>query len=143
MSKYLLLLIAVSIVHATLNKGYKPKTGEDIFPFINNHEKPIEITTRVGEYFSLQIRGNPSTGYLWYLENPKNLELVKPEDLNKSNRTTNYDPDAPSSCLRGAGGSYYFRFFSKTKGKQTLTFIYKKSYEKNPKDKYTVNLIIN
>ena len=139
MSKFLLLLLFVSFVHSTY-KEYIPRNGEDInsFEFLDGEE--LEITTRVGHYFTVKIGGNPSTGYNWYLENAKNLILSTPEDLNSRFGTIHYEAEDQSSLLRGAGGHYYFRFLAKKHGEENLIFSKKRGRFVSAKHTIKVNI---
>lgn len=77
-----------------------------------DHVNP-PILVNVGESFEIQIKGNPTTGYIWALAQlPEHFYLLS--EL--------YQPDQP--IMVGSGGGYHFSFVAmKPKAEGNLVFL--------------------
>ena len=135
------LLISQSI--DSRKKEYKAEDGEEIFLLKYQKDYPLKIKTTSGKFFTIKIRGNPTTGYGWYLENPtQNKKFLKAFDLNEQNESIHYIPDKVPPGWTGGGGFYYFRFLALSSGEVTLIFNNKRPWDPNSSHTYSLNVII-
>ena len=140
------LFIILSAILLTNCAGqYQPQEGEEILSFDSKSQEPFTIKVTEGSYFTLKIKGNPTTGYGWYLENCKQTKssIVKALNLNDKNGTDDYFSDPHPEGWVGVGGSYYFRFKALSKGNQTLTFANKRPWDESTKTLYKFEVNIN
>jgi predicted secreted protein len=70
------------------------------------------VKTQVGKVLIVKIRGNPTTGYGWYLENVGllNNAQLEPLNLNEYHSSDDYITDEHEPGMVGVPGSYYFKF---------------------------------
>ncbi|OUM58839.1 hypothetical protein PIROE2DRAFT_64157 [Piromyces sp. E2] len=89
------------------------------------------IIVDVNTNFNVELKGNPTTGYSWYLENVDEIKnsVIEPINLNEEN-TGDYIQNQ-NKRLSGAGGVFLFSFRVKNivKDPPTLKFIYKRPWE--------------
>jgi predicted secreted protein len=104
----------------------------------------FKISTKLGKMFKINLKGNPTTGYEWSLQNFAIVNTFKIVSATNLNERHSAEYVRPASNAYGAGGSYDFKFkaLKKTKGFQ-LIFVYKRSWESTPIKKLTVNVTIN
>ena len=100
--------------------------------FVPKDATNLSMVVREGETFKVQMKGNPTTGYMWILEKPQllNKNIVSPLNLQEEN-SGEYTPDAHERGMVGFGGVYEFTFKA---GKSTgelvnLNFAYKRTWE--------------
>lgn len=75
----------------------------------------------IGHCFDVSLKGNPTTGFQWEIK-----EL--PSFLEK--KTSSYVSDAkPNDNRCGVGGTFFFTFCAKAKGKGTLILQYRRPWE--------------
>jgi len=101
----------------------------------------------VGNTLVIKIKGNITTGYGWYLDNPKELheeKIISPLNLDEHN-SAEYVTDKHEKGMSGVGGNYYFKFklLSATNGTTPLRFVNKRAWEKEDFTTINVNLKIN
>ncbi|KAJ3368030.1 hypothetical protein GGF31_006863 [Allomyces arbusculus] len=89
------------------------------------------VNVAVGEKFTIDIEGNPTTGYNW--------EFFGPTDLVKIlyNGYNNY---AVPAGMTGSGGVFVWEMQAAVPGSALLTFGYKRAHDKQPADTYRVQL---
>jgi inhibitor of cysteine peptidase len=78
-------------------------------------------TIKVGDIVVVQLRGNPSGGYLWQL-----ADTVK-EAVLESLGEGEFVPDDPNVC--GGSGAWKFRFRAIASGSTPLDFAYRRPWE--------------
>lgn len=112
------------------------------------------IPIKLGQKFIIEIEGNPTTGYMWSLENHDNLKnsnLVTPLNLDEHHSAEyygkNYDKKTVQDekvRLSGTGGIYHFKFQANSEkiGEETLNFVYKRSWENDGQSRKSINLKI-
>lgn len=97
-----------------------------IYPVDNyrvDQEKEIEtelIKAKVGEPFTISLPSNPTTGYAWTADYD-NVLLREEEGQ--------FEPSVMDSIRLGAGGTSVFVFTPLLRGKTTIRFVYKRSWE--------------
>jgi predicted secreted protein len=83
----------------------------------------------------ITMRGNPTTGYGWYLKNANELneDVLIPKNLNEHNTAKDYVTDEHPEGMVGVGGSYKFKFLCNKASEENvdLVFEYKRPWEKN------------
>jgi predicted secreted protein len=103
-----------------------------------------QITTaHINQILQVKIRGNPTTGYGWFIINLSNLDqkVLKPLNLNEYNSTDDYITDTHPPGFVGVPGYYYFKFLPINISNGTLlTFVNKRPWEET--DERTVNLTV-
>jgi len=87
-------------------------------------------TIKVGDIVVVQLRGNPSGGYLWQL-----TDTVK-EAVLESLGEVEFVPDDPNVC--GGGGVWKFRFRAIASGTTRLDFVYGRPWEEETSDSFSV-----
>ena len=123
-----------------------PNPSDDLFTLPSDlpQDAPWNISAKVGSTFSIKIRGNPTTGYSWFLENRNNLNTSMIQALNLSEHgSADYVTDASEPGMVGVGGYYYFRFSALAAGDAQLVFIHKRPWETSPIRTVTVNVSLN
>lgn len=105
------------------------------------HAEPLTIADNgrtlkleQNEELTIQLQGNPTTGYGWYV-------LSCDKQMLRQDGETEYDSE---STLLGAGGLYTFTFQTVTPGETILTLVYHRPWEKDkpPEKTYTLHLQI-
>ena len=141
----LLLVSSIIMIHSIkFEKGnYSAEEGEEIFLYDYKENEAFQINTFSGKLFTVKIRGNPTTGYGWFLENPEEYStLIKVFDLKKNNSTKHYISDKVSQGFRGSGGYYYFRFQALTSGDVALIFSNKQIWNPSSGKTYRIDVTI-
>ena len=121
------------------------KADDQLFtmPITNNGK--WEIKANLNKYIVIKIRGNPTTGYAWMIENVDHIDrnLIAPLNLNKYNSTNEFITDPHEEGMTGVGGYYLFKFKPLMLGTVNLNFIYKRAWEDNYSYKVetTINII--
>lgn len=75
----------------------------------------------VGDTLNIELNYTAGTGYSWYLINKNELTLM-------DSVSVDYVYDAPEGFMGGAGRSIW-RFVAKSKGVETIVFVYKRPWE--------------
>ena len=96
----------------------------------------VYLPVKSGQKFIIEVEGNPTTGYIWFLDDVEkiNKELIFPLNLNEKNSVDpyNYKTDDESEIhkIRGSGGLYHFKFqaHDTNSGSEVLKFIYKRPW---------------
>jgi len=85
-----------------------------------------------GSTFDVELKGNPTTGYSWYLENVDKVNGSGVEPLNlDENNSGEYVQKQSNVALMGAGGTFSFKFIvNDINDLPTLSFVYMRSWEK-------------
>lgn len=107
------LLVITSLLCATAFGNEIHLTDED-------NGESVEMT--VGEFLSITLEGNPTTGYKWQVAEYEDAVL---EQQGEGTYT-------PAGKALGGGGSYLFRFEAVGKGETTLRLIYFRPFESKP-----------
>ncbi|KNE60892.1 hypothetical protein AMAG_06653 [Allomyces macrogynus ATCC 38327] len=89
------------------------------------------VNVAVGEKITIDIEGNPTTGYNW--------EFFGPTDLVKMMWSDYHNKAAPAG-VTGAGGVFLWEMEAAVPGSAVLTFGYKRAHDKQPADTYRVQL---
>ena len=94
------------------------------------------VGVRTGQLLYLSFEANPTTGYLWELEEGQDHEILK--RIGKFRYVH-------SSRRIGDGGVQVFRFEALKKGKLDMSFKYARPWEKDvkPVKEYTVRVFVN
>ncbi len=82
------------------------------------------LSMKPGEVREISLRSNPTTGYMWFVENAGALKHVKVGDFR-------YVPMEEKGAPRcGASGSQVFDVEALSKGEDHIILVYKRSWEK-------------
>ena len=73
----------------------------------------------------IELRGNPTTGYIWQLQNLTPTDIVHVDE-------GSYTPDVQPAGLVGGGGTFSFLPRCLSSGKATAIFAYHRPWEKEP-----------
>jgi len=94
------------------------------------------IGMRKGQVLNLELKANPTTGYIWDLSGLSDSGVLRRIGKYKYIR---------ESDLIGAGGTQIFRFEARKKGQEKLTFRYGRPWEENkePAKIYKVRIIVH
>lgn len=125
----ILILFALISLSLQARKTSNSNTREFSLP---NDQDAYEVSVPKGEDFAIKIRGNPTTGYGWFLDNPKQLEGSSVEALNLNDmNSAEYVADDHPNGMVGVGGYYYFKFkaVGDANTSTNLTFIHKRPWE--------------
>ena len=123
--KFILTIISISII---LSQNIKSI-------FIPVDISNLDIKIKENTEFELKIKGNPTTGYNWYILNYDELPNLDIICLNKDN-TGEFIYDPNQVGIVGIGGTFTFRFKvnSHNNNFKTIKLIYKRNWENNPND---------
>lgn len=102
------------------------------------------FTVRAGSPFSISVKGNPTTGYSWFLDHPENLNkrLLIPLNLDKYNSGEFVSNPHPAGMV-GVGGTFIFKFRAVRRGLARFKLIYKRPWlPNNPARVVTVTIRI-
>jgi len=89
---------------------------------------------RIGDIVIVQLRGNPSGGYLWEM-----ADILKEGVLEPSGEGE-FVPDDPNVC--GSSGVWKFRFRAVASGTITLDFVYGRPWEAEVLDTFSVIIFV-
>lgn len=91
-----------------------------------------EINLSVGDTFSIQLKGNASTGFSWDVVDPL------PSSVKLIEKT--YTVDTPTKC--GSGGVFVFKFVVMSAGSHKIHLVYARPWEtKDGSEKtYTIKI---
>lgn len=89
---------------------------------------------KVGDIVVVQLRGNPSGGYLWQL-----VDTVK-EAVLEALEEGEFVPDDPAVC--GGSGVWKFRFRAVASGTTPLDFVYRRPWEEETPDSFSVIIYV-
>ena len=123
--KFILTIISISVI---LSQNIKSI-------FIPVDISNLDIKIKENTEFELKIKGNPTTGYNWYILNYDELPNLDIICLNKDN-TGEFIYDPNQVGIVGIGGTFTFRFKvnSHNNNFKTIKLIYKRDWENNPND---------
>jgi len=76
----------------------------------------------------ISLRGNPTTGYEWEIEDEPGALLERIEGAS-------YLPDPALAGLVGSGGTFYFRYRATTVGDGTIVLAYRRPWVAGPPDR--------
>jgi len=84
-----------------------------------------------GQTGTINLPGNPTTGYEWSAQPPDDpaVSALGPGE---------YQADPTGEGLVGSGGQYFFRFRAERPGAAKITLSYRRSWEKNASEIFTV-----
>ena len=94
-------------------------------------EQASYLPVKNGEEFIIEVEGNPSTGYKWYLDNAEIVaknKVLFPFNLDSQASGLFYNSHKDSSINNGI---YHFHFSAKKPGNEKLVF----AYYKQPKER--------
>lgn len=104
-----------------------------------------EIEVAEGSEFTITMAGNPTTGYIWVLRNPDEVEgFLQATNLDE-NLSGEYEAPDPSSGLVGAGGIYKFTFNALKSDEEAkdLKFDYVRPWEPAKNDEPSLVVKVN
>jgi inhibitor of cysteine peptidase len=101
----------------------KPEPAEKSI-IIGEDSNGKTVAVEVERTFSVQLRGNPTTGYQWAMSKLEG-EAVQPVGKGV------YVPDKAPEKMVGVGGTFVFQFRAAKTGKAALAFAYARSWEKD------------
>ena len=121
--------------------------GAKVFEIQRNSNGLNEFTVDVkeGEEFALKLRGNPTTGYSWFLLNPNDVtDSLQASNLSSEGKAT-YIPDSNDPNLVGGAGAYYYKFKAVKVANEpkVLHFLYQRAWLKNENSVPTVSVKVN
>lgn len=110
-----------------------------------NNKEVIHVTAKLNTTLDIRVKGNPSTGYNWYLENAEeiiNAKVLTPLNLTNRHGSKNFVQNAHTQGAIGVGGSYSFQFLPSANGRATISLIYKRPWLKNSEKTYTLEVTV-
>ncbi len=109
---------------------------------ISDDSSSWNINSNEGSIIVLKLKGNPTTGYSWYL-NDSNLDtsMIKPLNLNKY-KSAEYKSEPHPEGFVGYGGTYYFKFEALKTGSTSCSFSYKRVWMKENNKTYNITFTI-
>lgn len=105
---------------------------------------------KVGTTLEIKLKGNPSTGFSWYLEYDK-LSILNPLNIKEKEFkgrnlkfTEDYEQN-PTSIpgMVGVGGVLTFLFLVEKEGKEEFNIVYKRYFEENVEPFKTIKVTVN
>lgn len=122
--------LALFVIHVAICLD-KPPT-EDVFVLEKgkNTDNSLQFTIPENKEFYVQISGNKTTGYLWYLDVISlDMTFVQPLNIDDHDLSLDYFMDDNPRGYAGVGGRYYFHFKSLKPGKVKVSFYLKRPWE--------------
>lgn len=117
---------------------------------LNLSDEETYIPVKSGNNFTIELEGNPTTGYSWFLGAPEKLQelnLLKPTNLKENNAGEYYQLGTSSKNNEeeirrvGAGGIFHFKFLAgENNGHEKLTFVYKRPWTEEGKIQKSINV---
>jgi predicted secreted protein len=105
------------------------------------------LPLKTGQKFIIELEGNPTTGYYWFLDETEkiNKELITPLNLNEKNSAEYYSINSQddSEMKRvGGGGIFHFKFqvHDVNSGSDVLNFVYKRPWTNKLEVRKKINL---
>jgi predicted secreted protein len=110
------------------------------------------LPLKSGQKFIIELEGNPTTGYSWFLEDVEKLnkELINPLNLNERNSADYYsktqqnenNPSESEMKVLGGGGIYHFKFQAHhtNNGSEVLNFVYKRPWTQENEVRKSINV---
>ena len=89
---------------------------------------------KIGDIVIVQLRGNPSGGYLWEMADTLKEDVLEPLGVGE------FIPDDPNVC--GSSGVWKFRFRAVASGTTTLDFVYWRPWEEETTDTFSVIIFV-
>ena len=89
------------------------------------------VEAMVGQFVTIKLPGNPSTGYEWTALPPDHGSLVQVG-------SAEFHQDAAPEGKVGTGGMYVFHFRADQVGAAKITLLYKRNWEKEAAERFTV-----
>ena len=138
--------IVVFLIASFIISAKQDETPCQIFTFPQNLEKnEFQVTAVLDKTIVFKIRGNPTTGYGWYVNNVKELKdsnICSPLNLNKYDGTYDYITDPHPEGFVGVPGSYYFKFKPLKVGQVNIEFVNKRPWDTHDQKIVKANLSI-
>lgn len=104
-----------------------------------------EIEVAEGNEFTVTMKGNPTTGYIWVLMNSDEVEGFLQATNLDDNQSGEFEAPDPSTGLVGAGGVYKFTFNALKSDEEAkdLKFAYVRPWEAQKNDEPTLVVKVN
>jgi predicted secreted protein len=137
---FVLIYIICFIFSLVLSNEHVPTFNIDLF----NEESYLPLKNN--QKFIVELEGNPTTGFQWYLENDfSETKIVVPLNL-KENKTGDYfsQPQDGTTVKLGAGGLYHFKFqtHESGKGSDKLRFVYKRHWDDEGQIRKSISIVV-
>ena len=122
---------------------YKDIPKERVFNLDKSHDGQ-EFSVGMDQEFSIKIRGNPTTGYGWYLaEEIQEDESLLSTNLKEDRSSKNYEKDSAPEHMMGVGGNFYFNFKGQRAGTYPLIFVNKRPWETESVNQKAIRVTVN
>ena len=129
----------ICVIIALSNKSFCHEEDRIIrLKELNLSEEQTYIPVKSGQNFTIELEGNPTTGYSWFLATPEKLQelkLLKPTNLNENHSGEYYQMGSQNKHNEdeirrvGVGGIFHFKFLAgENSGHEKLSFIYKRPW---------------
>jgi inhibitor of cysteine peptidase len=109
--------------------------GSSIDSVYSDSDTGDDITIDSGERFELRLESNPSTGYLWILDENSPMDLIKFESMT-------HEPFETTDDVVGAAGMDVFTFKAAKEGAGILRLEYIRSFDDPPIPERVVEYIV-
>ena len=141
---FLILIFFISAVYSSSNEEFRKINIKDF------EGDQSYLPLKAGQKFIIELEGNPTTGYMWYLEETEkiNKELLTTLNLKENNTGEYYkrqpQENDPEIVRFGIEGIFHFKFqASETNfGEEVLRFVYKRSWTNEGEVRKRINLKI-
>jgi predicted secreted protein len=136
--------LIVNFVWTTTDQGFRKINIKEL------EGEASYLPIKGGEKFIIEIEGNPTTGYNWYLDKKEELDqnsLITPLYLKENNlgefyKNPSEQKQQNEEMRLGAGGLFHFKFQAsqKNSGSEVLNFVYKRSWESEGQITKSINV---
>ena len=120
-----IIILALVILGIAVYQGFAAKTVKTL--------DPHRIKVKPGHSFKIKLQSNPTTGYMWQIQNP--IDKTRLVILNKTFTPKNRK-------LAGSPGSEVWQFKALKKGTIYIEFAYKRSWENEVIKRETYAVVI-
>lgn len=124
MLNYLSIYLSLSFFILNIN-SFVPQNSR-IVKLSDFVENSSYLPIRKNDEFILEVEGNPSTGYKWYLENAELVaknRILFPLNLDNNGSGIFFNSNKEKNLINGI---YHFHFLAKEQGNEKLVFSYYK-----------------
>lgn len=148
---YKKILTLICVIIALSNKSLCHEEDRIIrLKELNLSDEETYIPVKSGQNFTIELEGNPTTGYSWFLATPEKLQeskLLKPTNLKENNAGDYYQMGSQHKNNEqeirrvGVGGIFHFKFLGgENSGHEKLSFVYKRPWTDEGQIQKSINV---
>ncbi len=110
-----------------------------------NNKEVLKVSATLNTVLDVRVKGNPTTGFNWFVENANELndaKVLTPLNLNDKNASKDYVTNTNTNGAFGVGGFYSFQFLPSNEGNALIKLSYKRPWLKSSGQTYTLDVTV-